>query len=152
MAIFLLSLLGLATAFAFALTLLGLVAVLPWPRRTRSVDAAPTMGRPAPLVAGDAVTRVTPVSLPVETTNVPPVSVEFDGKPVEPVEPGALLNTLWEHLPHAECQSGECGGCKVRLLSGEVRWVREPIVAVDRTQFILPCSCEAVGPIRCATP
>lgn len=78
--------------------------------------------------------------------------VHLDGNPPLPAEPGVLLNTLWEHLTTAECQQGECGGCRLRLLEGEVRWVREPQAAVDRSTHILACSCEPVGTVRCARP
>ena len=93
----------------------------------------------------------TPADVPVTRPARQPVSVHLEGKGPLTVEPGVLLNTLWEHLPNAECQAGECGGCKVRLLEGEVTWVREPEAEINRQTHILACSCEAVGPIRCAT-
>jgi len=77
-------------------------------------------------------------------------SVVLEGKGPLPLEQGVLLNTLWEHLPSADCQSGECGGCKVRLLEGEVRWIRQPLAQFDRSTHILACSCEPLGPVRCA--
>ena len=61
-----------------------------------------------------------------------------------PLESGVLLNSLWEHLPKADCQSGECGGCKLKLRQGQVTWIREPQAQVDRSCEILACSCEAV--------
>lgn len=78
------------------------------------------------------------------------VTVNLENKGIFTAEPGVLLNTLWEHLPNAVCQSGECGGCKMRLLEGNVAWIREPVVAIDRRTHILACSCEAHGSIRCA--
>lgn len=78
------------------------------------------------------------------------VTVNLQNKGVFEVEPGVLLNTLWEHLPNAACQSGECGGCKLRLLEGSVAWIREPIISIDRQTHILACSCEAHGSLRCA--
>ncbi len=82
-------------------------------------------------------------------TNTLP-TITLIGKGSYPAEPGVLLNTLWEHLPNAECQAGECGGCKLRLLEGEVRWIREPVAEVDRASHVLACSCEARGSVRCA--
>jgi hypothetical protein len=78
-----------------------------------------------------------------------PHTVTLKGHGVLPPEPGVLLNTLWAHLPNAECQSGECGGCKVQLLSGDVKWVQEPVVDVNRTTHFLACSCVASSPIHC---
>lgn len=82
------------------------------------------------------------------TPAVPKISLE--GKGEFDVEPGVILNTLWEHLPDAACQAGECGGCKLRLVSGEVAWIRDPVTEVDRSTHILACSCEARGSLRCA--
>jgi ferredoxin len=81
---------------------------------------------------------------------VMPVTVTLEQKGTFTPEPGVLLNTLWEHLPNAACQSGECGGCKLRLLEGEVEWIREPVVEVNRSTHILACSCTPISPIRCA--
>lgn len=81
-------------------------------------------------------------------------SVHLQGHAALPLEPGVLLNTLWAHLPNAECQSGECGGCKLRLLEGGVRWIREPVTSVDKSCEILACSCvvESGGDLKCALP
>jgi hypothetical protein len=79
-----------------------------------------------------------------------PISITLEGKGSFTPEPGVLLDTLWEHLPNASCQSGECGGCKLRLLEGQVNWIREPIVEIDRRTHILACSCQALSPLRCA--
>jgi hypothetical protein len=88
-------------------------------------------------------------SRPVATTPAKP-TISLEGKGDFPVEPGVVLNTLWEHLPDASCQAGECGGCKLRLIAGEVSWIREPVADVDRSTHILACSCEARGSLRCA--
>jgi ferredoxin len=79
-------------------------------------------------------------------------TVYFEQLPAMPAEPGVLLNTLWEHVTTAECQQGECGGCRLRLVEGQVRWIREPQVEIDRHTHILACSCEPVGVVRCARP
>jgi ferredoxin len=106
--------------------------------------------RPAPVVAKPLVV---PAQAPLETLATATAaqgSVVLEGVGPLALESGVLLNTLWEHLPNADCQSGECGGCKMRLLQGQVRWIREPEAAVDRNTHFLACSCEAVGPLICA--
>lgn len=87
----------------------------------------------------------------VQTPIIPQTpSVVLEGKGALELEQGVLLNTLWEHLPNAECQSGECGGCKVRLISGQVNWIREPVVEFNRDTHVLACSCEPVGRVHVA--
>ena len=102
------------------------------------------------LLARPSKAAVASVS-PTSPTGSAPASVHLEGTGLVALESGVLLNTLWEHLPNAECQSGECGGCKVRLLDGQVRWIRDPVVEIDQRTHILACSCEPLGPIRCAT-
>jgi hypothetical protein len=65
-------------------------------------------------------------------------------------EAGVLLNTLGDILPNAECRAGECGGCRMRLLSGKVHWVAEPQIPVNRDKEFLPCSCIAASDLLCA--
>ena len=81
-----------------------------------------------------------------------PAKVFLDGHGELAAEPGVLLNTLWEHLPNVDCQQGECGGCKVRLLSGQVRWIRDVNFPIDREKEFLACSCEALPgtSLRCS--
>jgi hypothetical protein len=85
---------------------------------------------------------------------VPVATLHLEGHGDLPLEPGVLLNTLWEKLPQAECQSGECGGCKLRLLEGQVTWIREPVTQVDKSCEILACSCEPLpgSHLKCAMP
>lgn len=116
---------ALCLASAAVLTLIGLLQVGSSRRR-----------RPA----------VVPAPAPVQAM------VHLEGQPPLPAESGVLLNTLWEHLTTAECQQGECGGCRLRLLEGQVRWIREPQVEIDRRTHILACSCEPLGTVRCARP
>lgn len=78
-----------------------------------------------------------------------PTTISIEDHEDLPIEPGVLLNTLWAHLPNAECQSGECGGCKVQLISGNVKWVQEPVVDVNRNTHFLACSCVATSAIHC---
>lgn len=85
---------------------------------------------------------IKPPLTPVQTAKT---SLQLQGHGDVPLEPGVLLNSLWEHLPQADCQSGECGGCKLKLLQGQVQWIREPQAQVDRSCEILACSCEPVA-------
>ena len=114
----LITLLALSMLAAILFTLWGVVWSLSFRRR------------PAPVQAP---------TLPIQTT------LHLQGHGDIPLEPGVLLNSLWEHLPKADCQSGECGGCKIKLLKGQVNWIREPQVQVDRSCEILACSCEAAA-------
>lgn len=120
----------LSLVAAFGMTLVGVGAL--WGQR------AGRLAVPVPTGAVHAVPAL------------PATSVALEGKGSLPLEQGVLLNTLWEHLPGADCQVGECGGCKVRLLEGQVRWIREPVAPINRSTHVLACSCEPVGPVRCA--
>jgi ferredoxin len=84
--------------------------------------------------------KTKPMLTPVQSLKT---TLHLQGHGDVPLEPGVLLNSLWEHLPKADCQSGECGGCKLKLLKGQVNWIREPQAQVDRSCEILACSCEA---------
>ena len=84
------------------------------------------------------------VKPPLESVQTVKTSLQLQGHGDVPLEPGVLLNSLWEHLPQADCQSGECGGCKLKLRQGQVQWIREPQAQVDRSCEILACSCEPV--------
>jgi ferredoxin len=127
----------LSVVLAFAMTLVGVGAL--WGQRA---------GRKALPPQSPAVPAIPLTAAVAGATQAP--SVVLEGKGALPLEQGVLLNTLWEHLPNADCQEGECGGCKVRLLEGQVRWVREPVAQFDRSTHILACSCEPLGPVRCA--
>ena len=119
---------------AALLTLFGLLQTALGRRRVRSA----TVGPAAPVMAAAQESH--------------PAMVHLEGEAPLAVEPGVLLNTLWEHITTAECQQGECGGCRLRLLEGQVRWVREPQFELDRRTHILACSCEPLGSVRCARP
>ncbi len=131
MGLLVLGLSGVAVLAALLLTVMGIQQIA----TARSLPAKPGAGAEQ---STDAIAGAAP-------------SVHLEGAGMVAVEPGVLLNTLWEHLPNAECQSGECGGCKLRLLEGSVNWIREPVAEINRQTHILACSCEAAGPIRCAT-
>lgn len=65
------------------------------------------------------------------------------------IEEGVLLNSLWAQLPNADCKEGECGGCRVKLLCGEVDWIRKPVYQLQDKNHILPCSCVAKTSLEC---
>lgn len=132
-------------ASAVLLTLYGLLHIGRGREWRRSVSKAPTPAVPAPASSASATaTR--------SDATPSPAWIHLEGEQPLAAEPGVLLNTLWEHLTTAECQQGECGGCRLRLLDGEVRWIREPVVQIDRRTHVLACSCEPVGSVRCARP
>ena len=144
-------LLAIAALVGIAMTLVGIVALLRNRRSSKSLTAksSNTSGSSETAVAASMPTA-NPTSF-AEPSPATAASVTLEGKGTFAAEPGVLLNTLWEHLPNAECQEGECGGCKMRLLEGKVHWIREPVVEVDRRTHFLACSCEATGSIQCAT-
>ena len=94
------------------------------------------------LISGVRVRQTTHV----KTTE--PLSLSINGENL-PIEEGVLLNTLWAHLPDAECKEGECGGCRVRLLSGDIEWIRKPVYKLDDETHFLPCSCRAKTSLVC---
>lgn len=130
-----LAILAACLASALGLTLFGLAQL--------------GSGRRRPAGAGSVAKAPAPSSAPATAA---PALVLFEDQAPLQAEPGVLLNTLWEHLTTAECQQGECGGCRLRLLEGQVRWIREPQAEVDRRTHILACSCEPIGSVRCARP
>jgi hypothetical protein len=127
-----------SNVMGWVLVLLSLTGLWMWGKRERERRRA---------LAPAAEAATVPVAA---TPAAPPPGVVLEGHGALALEPGVLLNTLWEHLPNADCQAGECGGCKVRLLEGQVRWIREPQAALDRSTHILACSCEPMGQVRCA--
>ncbi|MGJ8514159.1 class I ribonucleotide reductase maintenance protein YfaE [Carnimonas bestiolae] len=54
----------------------------------------------------------------------------------------SLLELLERHrLPvEFQCRSGYCGACRVRLLSGRVRYHQPPLACLNDGE-ILPCCC-----------
>ncbi|MGL6078268.1 2Fe-2S iron-sulfur cluster-binding protein [Methyloversatilis discipulorum] len=63
----------------------------------------------------------------------------------------SLLALLEAHdaAPASECRAGTCGQCRVRLLSGEVRWLLPAGVEMAERE-ILTCVCAPVGDVRLA--
>ncbi|PLL91046.1 2Fe-2S ferredoxin, partial [Klebsiella michiganensis] len=46
-----------------------------------------------------------------------------------------------------QCREGYCGSCRLRLVSGQVDWLTEPLAFVQPGE-ILPCCCRAKGDIE----
>lgn len=49
-------------------------------------------------------------------------------------------------MPDFGCRAGSCETCKVRLLSGEVKYVTEPVTRPDKGDVLL-CSSVPVGDV-----
>lgn len=133
-------------AAAAALTIYGLTQIGSG-RRRAGAHALTSAVVAEPMSATAASSVVSP-----PPTSVQQRWVHLEGQTPLVAEPGVLLNTLWEHLQTAECQQGECGGCRLRLIEGDVRWIRDPQIEIDRRTHILACSCEPLGTVKCALP
>jgi ferredoxin len=51
------------------------------------------------------------------------------------------------HEIEYQCRSGYCGGCRVRLLAGEVEYLEQPLAFIGADE-ILPCCCVPKSDIR----
>lgn len=51
------------------------------------------------------------------------------------------------HEIEYQCRSGYCGGCRVRLLAGEVEYLEQPLAFIGADE-ILPCCCVPRSDIR----
>ncbi|MGQ2964883.1 class I ribonucleotide reductase maintenance protein YfaE [Methylophilus sp.] len=51
------------------------------------------------------------------------------------------------HEVEYQCRSGYCGGCRVRLLAGEVEYLEQPLAFIGADE-ILPCCCIPKSDIR----
>lgn len=48
---------------------------------------------------------------------------------------------------NSQCRDGYCGGCRVKLLEGDVQYQNEPLAALQEGE-ILPCSCKPATQIK----
>lgn len=48
---------------------------------------------------------------------------------------------------HYHCREGFCGACRTQLLSGQVKYLTDPLAFIDDNE-ILPCCCQAIGDIE----
>lgn len=50
------------------------------------------------------------------------------------------------HVVEYQCRSGYCGSCRTRMLTGEVKYLSEPLAYVANGE-VLPCCCVPVGTV-----
>ncbi|MFT5675237.1 MAG: ferredoxin [Paraglaciecola sp.] len=48
---------------------------------------------------------------------------------------------------HYHCREGFCGACRTKLLSGEVKYLSDPLAYIDDDE-ILPCCCVPLSDIE----
>jgi ferredoxin len=48
---------------------------------------------------------------------------------------------------HYHCREGYCGACRTKKLSGEVKYLLDPLAFIDDDE-ILPCCCQAIKDIE----
>ncbi|OON40833.1 hypothetical protein BTJ39_07115 [Izhakiella australiensis] len=78
------------------------------------------------------------------------VAIHYQGKTVKGNNQQVLLEQLEMHgfrIPYS-CRAGICGSCRMTLISGEVKPMKQSAVADDGT--ILSCSCIPAGDISLA--
>lgn len=51
------------------------------------------------------------------------------------------------HEVEYQCRAGYCGSCRTRLISGEVKYLSEPLAFVSRNE-VLPCCCVPVDTVH----
>ncbi|MDY0273037.1 MAG: class I ribonucleotide reductase maintenance protein YfaE [Advenella sp.] len=51
------------------------------------------------------------------------------------------------HEVEYQCRSGYCGSCRTRLISGEVRYLSEPLAFMSPNE-VLPCCCVPVATVQ----
>jgi ferredoxin len=44
------------------------------------------------------------------------------------------------HKVHYHCRAGFCGACRCKLVSGQIRYLQEPLAFVRRGEFLPCCS------------
>ncbi|CAM5223239.1 class I ribonucleotide reductase maintenance protein YfaE [Alishewanella longhuensis] len=64
-----------------------------------------------------------------------------------------LLVFLEQHKQSVsfQCREGFCGACRCKLISGEVRYLQEPLAFVRKGEF-LPCCSVPIGDISIEIP
>lgn len=65
----------------------------------------------------------------------------------------SLLECMEENGLPAEynCRQGFCGVCRTRKLSGEVKYIVDPLAFYDEQEEILPCVCIPTSDIEIGT-
>lgn len=64
---------------------------------------------------------------------------------IDTIENETLLETLERagYFIEYQCREGYCGSCRTRVISGQVRYIRQPL-AYTAPDEVLPCSCQAL--------
>ncbi|SFM90623.1 hypothetical protein SAMN05216516_101231 [Izhakiella capsodis] len=89
-------------------------------------------------------------SLQADTDEPQEVTIHFQGKTVKGNNQQVLLEQLEMHgfrVPYS-CRAGICGCCRMRLISGKVKSMKQG--AVDDDGTILSCSCIPAGDLSLA--
>ena len=100
---------------------------------------------PRPYGAGQVVE-----TLAVEQQAETAVTIDYQGEQFSGNNQQILLEQLemqGHHIPYS-CRAGICGSCKMTLVSGEVKALKQSAIRADGT--ILACSCIPVGDIELA--
>ncbi|WP_130834610.1 YcbX family protein [[Erwinia] mediterraneensis] len=100
---------------------------------------------PRPYGAGEVVASLSPAKSAVQ-----PLSISWQGKTFRGNNQDVLLEQLemaGMRVPYS-CRAGLCGSCKMTLLSGEVKALKQSAIREDRT--ILSCSCIPASDITLA--
>lgn len=56
-----------------------------------------------------------------------------------------------QHSVNFQCREGFCGACRCKLVTGEVRYLQEPLAFVRKGEF-LPCCSVPIGDISIEIP
>ncbi|MFH8134026.1 YcbX family protein [Pantoea osteomyelitidis] len=89
-------------------------------------------------------------SIPVEKSALQPLTISWQGESFQGNNQDILLEQLemaGVRVPYS-CRAGLCGSCKITLVSGEVKALKQSAVRKDGT--ILSCSCVPAGDIKLA--
>lgn len=93
--------------------------------------------------AGRVVESIEPEAQPEST-----VAIDWQGQAFRGNNQQILLEQLEQQgirVPYS-CRAGICGSCRIRLLDGEVKALKQSAVAADGT--ILCCSCVPAGDVK----
>lgn len=66
-------------------------------------------------------------------------------------------NTLLETIEHNKikieyhCRGGYCGACRIKLISGEVKYINDALAFIEDDE-ILPCCCIPVSDVNLEIP
>ncbi len=75
--------------------------------------------------------------------------IKYGGKEIEAIPSLTILDNLEANHINVgyQCREGYCGACCMKLLSGNVEYIEEPMAFCDEGE-ILPCICKALTNIH----